>query len=121
MDALKSEDLLARTMVTKFISGSQLAQTFSPKKYSKANRAIKVLLNESNQWDCKVLTADDAKKMGKGHLAGDFVATNNKRIKVSTRVHGSLRKTTVEPRCINVQLRKEDIKTAHKSRLEFIV
>ena len=74
MDALESENLLAIRMVTKFISGSQLAQTFSPKKYSKANRAIKVLLNESDKWDCKVLTADDAKKMGKGHLAGDFVA-----------------------------------------------
>ena len=115
------DNKLAISILTKFISGNEVVQLFSPKKYSKANRAIKVLLNESNQWDCKVLTADDAKKMGKGHLAGDFIATNNKRIKVKTRVNGSLRKTTVEPRIINVQLRKDDIKTAHQSRIEFIV
>ena len=115
---------LAISILSKFVCGMESSQTFSPKKYSKANLALKETLNASKKWNCKVLTADDAKKMGAGYLAGDFLASNTVPISctrkywtgTSKRPH-FIRTTQVAKGVLDIHLRKDDIKTAHKSKL----
>ena len=108
---------LAISILSKFVCGMESSQTFSPKKYSKANRALKETLNASKKWNCKVLTADDAKKMGSGYLAGDFLASNTVPISCTSKRPPFIRTTQVAKGLLDIHLRKDDIKTAHKSKL----
>jgi len=121
---MDNKSQLALGILNRFICGFNKSSTFSPKSYAKANRALKEVLDSSDKWDTRVLTQKEAKAMnttkGDSYLAGDFVATNIVPISQSYADSQRRNKVTVEPRVLNVHLRKDDIKTKHLSKLSFL-
>ena len=110
---------LAISILAKFCGVNKAfhSQSFSPKKYAKANRALKDCLSASTKWNTKVLTSEDAKKFGKPYLAGDFIATNIEPIKTNLKTPNGTCTTVVFKNMLDIHLRADDIKSAHKSKL----
>ena len=122
MDA--NSKLLAKRILNKFICGFGKSKSFSPKTFNRANRVLKEILDSSNKWETRILTQEDAEAMNTtkadSYLAGDFIAVNIATINAKYADSRRSSEFTVEPRQLNVHLRKDDIKTRHKSKLSYV-